>query len=91
MPPKRNNKAYADKARALRRKAARYNWPCWICGQPIDYNAAAGSKWSYTYDHIQAIASGGHVRGEGRPAHHSCNARRGNNAIPKLETSSLEW
>ncbi|QEU12691.1 HNH endonuclease [Dermabacter vaginalis] len=61
-----------------------------MCGQSIDYNAIAGTKWSYTYDHIHAIAKDGHVRGEGRPAHRSCNARRGNNEVPKTATSSLE-
>ena len=88
---KRNNKAYADKAKALRRKAQRHNWPCWICGQPIDWQAPAGTKQSYTYDHIQAVANGGKIRGEGRPAHHSCNSRRGNTRTVTAEHSPLNW
>ena len=79
MPtPGRDNKQYRDLSHALKRKGQRLNLPCWICGHPIDYDLHWKHPMSYTYDHLQSIANGGAVRGEGRPAHRSCNSRRGN-------------
>lgn len=73
----RNTKIYADLSQALRRKAQRNDAPCWICGKPIAWDANWKHPMSYTYDHIDPIATGGHERGTGRPAHRSCNTRRG--------------
>ena len=70
MPVKgRNNKLYADLSQALRRKAKRNDWPCWICGKPIEWEADWRDPMSYTYDHVVAVATGGAVRGAGKPAH----------------------
>lgn len=78
MPVKgRNNSVYADLSRALRRKARRDDTPCWICGKPILWDADWRHPLSYTYDHEDAVANGGAMRGVGRPAHRSCNSRRG--------------
>lgn len=78
MPAKgRDNKAYRDLSNALKRRGKRDNLPCWICGHTIDYNLPWKHPMSYTYDHIQAVANGGAMRGQGRPAHRSCNSRRG--------------
>lgn len=74
----RDNKTYRDLSRALKRHGQRHQLPCWICGHPIDYTLPWKHPMSYTYDHIHAVGSGGNMRGEGRPAHRSCNSRRGN-------------
>lgn len=74
----RDNKTYRDLSDALKRKGRKLGLPCWICGHAIDYTLDWRHPMSYTYDHLKAIGSGGHMRGEGQPAHRSCNSRRGN-------------
>ena len=93
MPVKsRDNKIYADLRTALRRKAKLNDWPCWICGKPIAWDADWKHPMSFTYDHEEAVAAGGDMRGTGRPAHRSCNSRRG---APRRTitppTDSREW
>ncbi|MGV4377948.1 HNH endonuclease [Trueperella pyogenes] len=97
-PRRINNYAYRDLTKALRRKAQAQNLPCWICGQPIDYQADWRSKWSFTADHVIPIALGGSQRGELRPAHRSCNSRRGDTTrkpktrrIKPVERYSRNW
>ena len=90
----RDNKQYADLRDALRRKGRRLNLPCWICGHAIDYDLHWKHPMSYTYDHLHSLASGGAVRGEGRPAHRSCNSRRGNQRETPTVTppeTTREW
>ena len=97
MPVKgRNNKQYADLRDALRRKGRRLNLPCWLCGHAIDYELPWKHPMSYTYDHVEAVGNGGAMRGEGRPAHRSCNSRRGNNidrpeAAPIVAEPTRNW
>ena len=73
----RDNRAYRDLSQALRRKARAENLPCWLCGRPIDFTAEWKHPMSFTADHVEPLALGGNVRGELRPAHRSCNSRRG--------------
>lgn len=98
QPRRINNYAYRDLTKALRRKSERTNAPCWICGQPIDYTADWRSRWSFTADHVVPIAQGGKWRGELRPAHRSCNSRRGDTTkaakrqvIKGVQKHSRKW
>ncbi|WP_311777830.1 HNH endonuclease [Trueperella abortisuis] len=98
QPRRINNYAYRDLTKALKRKSQRTNAPCWICGQPIDYTADWRSRWSFTADHVIPIAKGGNPRGELRPAHRSCNSRRGDTTnaskrqvIRGVEKRSRKW
>jgi 5-methylcytosine-specific restriction endonuclease McrA len=51
--------------------------PCWLCGEPIDYDAPAGSPDAFEADHAIPLAHGGSdVLGNLRPAHHRCNRGR---------------
>lgn len=70
------NRSYRIKRQRLRDQFL----PCWICGEEIDYEAseAKGEPRSFTADHVDPISLGGSVTGELRPAHYSCNAKRGN-------------
>ena len=91
----RDNKLYRDLSDALRRKGKRLGLPCWLCGHTIDYDLTWKHPMSYTYDHLQAVGTGGAMRGEGRPAHRSCNSRRGakieaRTAVP-APTTSRDW
>lgn len=77
--------AYRRMRTRLKREVAENGLPCWICGEPIDLNLPRGHRLSFTADHMEALANGGHlVRNEIRPAHMSCNARRGNHAEPEI-------
>ena len=79
MPVKgRDNKQYRDLSDALKRKGKRLGLACWLCGHAIDYDLPWKHPMSYTYDHVDAVGNGGDMRGEGQPAHRSCNSRRGN-------------
>lgn len=81
-----HNDSYRDLSVALKRRGKRENLPCWLCGHPIDYELPWKHPMSYTYDHVVAIANGGNPRGEGRPAHRSCNSRRGARANDEQKT-----
>lgn len=92
----RDNKAYRDLSNALKRKGKRLGLPCWICAHAIDYELPWKHPMSYTYDHIKAVANGGDMRGEGKPAHRSCNSRRGNradriNPAPVVANPTRNW
>nr|WP_265087383.1 HNH endonuclease [Nanchangia anserum] len=38
---------------------------------------------SFTADHVHELAKGGHLLGELKPAHRSCNSRRSNRTTPR--------
>lgn len=52
---------------------------CWLCGQWIDLELKFPNPASWTYDHVVSLADGGDPYDitNGRPAHLSCNSRRG--------------
>lgn len=88
----RDNREYRDLSNALRRKARREGSPCWICGHPIAWDAHWKDRMSFTYDHVDAVANGGSMRGAGRVAHRGCNSRRGNRKTDIAPVSdSREW
>ena len=70
---KYNDRKYIARTKALRRKRL----PCWICGQPIDYEAHWKESVSFTADHVHPMKLGGKLYGELRPAHRGCNSSRG--------------
>lgn len=49
---------------------------CHICGQPIDPALTWPDPKSWSYDHEEPVALGGHNLGPGQPAHLDCNRRR---------------
>lgn len=60
---------------------------CWLCGQPIDYNAPPRTRWSYSTDHVTPLSHDGAPLDPGnlRAAHYGCNSARGNR--PHLPTT----
>lgn len=54
---------------------------CWWCRKPIDLGLPARHGDSWTLDHIIPLSKGGAPEDPAnlRPAHRSCNSRRGNN------------
>lgn len=60
-----------------------YRLPCWICGQPIDYQftrAMPHHRLAGTVHHIVGLAQGGAPLDPGNlaPAHRGCNTRESN-------------
>lgn len=61
------------------------NAPCWLCGQPIDYNLRWPHPDSWSLDHKITVSTpvlGARYAldpGNFRPSHLHCNQERGNN------------
>ncbi|MBF0809178.1 HNH endonuclease [Rothia nasimurium] len=72
-----NNRTYLKHTAALKAHVKRTGEPCWLCGKPIDLELPSTHPMSFTADHVDAIANGGKLLGELRPAHRSCNSARG--------------
>lgn len=73
--------AYKRKRKQLAHRVQLENLACHICGEPIDLTLPRTDRMSFTADHMVPLALGGHlVKNELRPAHLSCNARRGTHA-----------
>ena len=70
------------KARA---KALANATACTLCGQPIDHDAPARSRWSASVDHVVPRSLGGSLLDPAnlRPVHYGCNSRRGNGVKAK--------
>ena len=79
----------------LYRRDRSANARCWICGQPIDYRAPAGTPDAWEPDHVLAVKDHPELAydpGNIRAAHCSCNRSRGNRAAqPSLGTPSRIW
>ncbi|MEM7337519.1 MAG: HNH endonuclease signature motif containing protein [Actinomycetota bacterium] len=64
--------------------AARDGWSCWLCHEPVDPDAPAGSPASATVDHVVPRSRGGRTVPENlRLAHRRCNGARANH-LPEL-------
>ena len=78
--------------RAYRRKQARLKReqrPCGWCGKPIDYALHHNDPMSFTADHPEAIANGGHLYAQEMvPMHRKCNASKGTSAAPTIRPAS---
>ena len=72
------------------------NAPCWICGQPIDYNAKPSTTPdSYEPDHRHSVKTHpelAEVPENVMPSHKSCNRSKGSKAgLNNLGSLSREW
>lgn len=90
--PRRNLRAYRNKAARLKARARNNNWPCQACGKPIDYNADYKDRNAFTADHVTPLAQGGHILGQLVPMHRACNASKGDGTrtLPPLP-SNIPW
>jgi 5-methylcytosine-specific restriction endonuclease McrA len=83
------HRAYRRKQAALRRRTRTEQIPCWLCGEQIDTTLPATHRMSFTADHYVALNNGGHLlRNDLRPAHRSCNSRRGDAADAEIWEAS---
>lgn len=66
-----------------KRECAEAGLPCWLCGQPIDYEADAstGNPNAFNVDHVIPTSVDPDLELDVenfRPSHASCNKSRGN-------------
>ena len=57
--------------------------PCWICGQPINYDARPQTPDAFEPDHYYPVSTHPHLAEDPanlRPSHSRCNRTRGNAA-----------
>lgn len=78
------------------RRCRRERPVCWLCGQPIDYNADPGSTDdSLTLDHRIPVSKRPDLQDDPAnfmPAHRSCNVRRGDaDPVVPLGQLSRDW
>lgn len=55
--------------------------PCWICGQPIDYDAEPRTPNAHSLDHLHPYSTHPELHDDPanwRHAHDRCNKQRGN-------------
>jgi hypothetical protein len=91
----RDTRNYKRLRSAFRRECRRAGRPCWLCGQPLDYELPSDDPWSFSLDHVKPVST---HRDEAedihlfRPAHRRCNLSRGNRLPPLgLGRPSRRW
>lgn len=97
MPPRPNIRGRSRKppgldSRAYRKATARLrsqSTVCHLCGTEIDTSLPYTHAMSWTADHVIPRSRGGHLLGEMKAAHRSCNAKRGNQPLEHEE--QLPW
>lgn len=73
------------------RRRVRQGAPCWLCGLPIDLEAAPRTRWSFSVDHVTPRSKGGQTTlANARPAHYGCNSGRGNRT-PGAPSTRRAW
>ncbi len=81
--------------RTLRAQLAEGHPPCWLCGQPINYDAAPYAPDAYECDHVIPVSVAPHLAFDLtnlRAAHHRCNrSRSASPPRPALGTTSRSW
>lgn len=95
MADPRSTRRWRTLRDALYRRDRAANAPCWICGQPIDYRAKAGTPDAWEPDHVRPVDRFPELAydpGNIAPAHCSCNRSRGSGgAGGTLGTPSRAW
>lgn len=89
--PRRYEYAYRKARADLKRKARARGWPCWLCLQPIDYSLDYRDPLAFTADHVEPLARGGALLGVLKPAHRSCNSRRGDGTRTERIPTTRKW
>lgn len=74
---RRRLQSYVKARAALKAQTRKRGWPCWLCGQPFDWDLHPSHGMAFTADHVVPLARGGHITGPLKPAHRSCNSKRG--------------
>ncbi len=79
------HRAYRRKRDQLRRRTKAEKLPCRWCGFQIDTSLPATDAMSFTADHPNAVANGGHLyKQQLEPFHRRCNSIKGDRDLPIL-------
>lgn len=77
----KGHRAFLRKKERLRKEGRACEW----CGKPIDYTLPSTDAKSFTADHPEALANGGHLYKQDLAAlHRDCNAKKGTSALPVI-------
>jgi hypothetical protein len=90
---RRNLRSYRDKVAKEKAKALKAREViCHLCLEPIDMTLPYHDAMAWTLDHLDALATGGHILGKTMPAHRSCNSRKGDGTKQDhLKASVPKW
>ncbi|MGP9725571.1 HNH endonuclease [Corynebacterium sp. AOP40-9SA-29] len=80
-----SDRAGKDLARRYKAHSRELGLVCWLCHQPIDYDAAAQTSEAFEPDHVipRTVAPELALDWDNlRPSHCSCNRSRGPRAVP---------
>ncbi|MFM1724040.1 HNH endonuclease [Rhodococcus sp. PAM 2766] len=79
----------------FRARSAEANHPCWLCGQPIDYDLPRDHPEAFQPDHLHPVSTHPeHAEDPAnlRPSHATCNKARGNRApLFGLGRQTRQW
>lgn len=88
----RSGRPYRRAVALLRREGSHI---CWICGVDIDMRLPDNDKWSWTLDHVLALAEYPCLaldRDNHREAHRTCNSAKGKGAPKQTRCrNSRDW
>lgn len=75
----RSGRPYRTLRTKLKKQWSDEGRPCWLCGQPINYELPGHHRAAFTMDHLHPVWAGGSDTDPANyaPAHRSCNSRRG--------------
>lgn len=63
----------------------REGWMCCVCGDPIDRSRRHPDRLAATIEHVVPLSrGGGHVEGNIRVSHHTCNERKRTRTLEEL-------
>src|SRR5271165_1467974 len=68
--------------------------PCWLCHQPIKYDAPPLTKDAFELDHAVPVSQRPDLEydpANARPSHSSCNRRRQAKAAPRRGWQPANW
>lgn len=89
-----DTRAYKKARAQFKAQGQAENAPCWLCGQPIDYNAPKGNPDAHTLDHLHPVSTAPELHNDPanwRHAHAHCNSKRGNRPVTKQNTVLPCW
>jgi 5-methylcytosine-specific restriction endonuclease McrA len=91
VKPGRTTHRFRQMAAALRRERR----DCWLCGQPINYEADRNDDDSFSVDHVRPLSTHpdlAEVYENLAAAHRRCNLSRGNrDPRPSLGDGHRQW
>nr|DAT11399.1 MAG TPA: HNH endonuclease [Caudoviricetes sp.] len=92
--PRPQNRRYKNLKKLYKHECATTQAPCWLCGQPINYNLPHTHNDAFTIDHMLPYSTHPELLEDPtnfRPAHRSCNIQRSNKTPDSLGTLSRNW